>query len=98
MTAHNTIGPDHPPVGVWAELANCRTINTNLFYSRRYSDSVTNEAKAVCAGCVVKTECLDYALTNEIFDGVWGGTDYRQREFILTGRPRRRQRLGDPLE
>jgi hypothetical protein len=27
----------------------------------------------VCATCPVADHCLDYAITNEIRDGVWGG-------------------------
>jgi WhiB family redox-sensing transcriptional regulator len=40
-------------------------------------------AKAVCAGCPVAEECLDYATRLYIGVGVWGG---------LTGQERRRMR------
>lgn len=40
------------------------------------------EAKAVCAACPVKTECLDYALDHDeehLGKGIWGGTTYEER-------------------
>ena len=38
-------------------------------------------AKAVCAACLVRAECLDHALeAGEV--GVWGGTDERERRVM----------------
>ena len=39
-------------------------------------------AKAVCARCLVRTECLEYALANSIQHGVWGGLSGRERRGI----------------
>lgn len=44
------------------------------------------EAKAVCRRCPVRRECLDYAMENEIVDGVWGGTDERERKLLRKAR------------
>jgi WhiB family transcriptional regulator, redox-sensing transcriptional regulator len=30
-------------------------------------------ARAVCSRCLVRRECLDYAIRNEITEGIWGG-------------------------
>ena len=30
-------------------------------------------AKAVCEDCMVVDDCLTYAITNTVTDGVWGG-------------------------
>ena len=43
-------------------------------------------AKAVCARCLVREECLDYALTEGIDVGIWGGTSARERRILTTGR------------
>jgi WhiB family redox-sensing transcriptional regulator len=36
-------------------------------------------AKAVCAGCLVRTECAAYATRERILCGIWGGTTGRDR-------------------
>jgi WhiB family redox-sensing transcriptional regulator len=37
------------------------------------------EAKAVCARCEVRAECLSHALSHAELLGVWGGTSERAR-------------------
>ena len=39
----------------------------------------TRAAKAICAGCVVREECFDYAKNNSTMVGIWGGTSAEQR-------------------
>lgn len=61
---------------------NCAAIGASavaLFYSL---DPVTiDRAKAVCSGCPVRQDCLDYALEhNEL--GVWGGVGERERRTM----------------
>lgn len=65
------------PVGEWAKQAECRHLNPDLFFPER-GEPVT-AAKAVCAGCPVRAECLDYALANGEKHGIWGGTSERER-------------------
>ena len=49
-------------------------------------------AKAVCAGCPVRRECLDHALTSGEPYGVWGGLSEGERETLLYGpRPVRKR-------
>lgn len=68
------------PGSAWENLGACRGIDTSLFFPGR-GESVA-EAKAVCAGCVVRVECADFALsTNQRF-GIWGGTTERERRRI----------------
>jgi len=43
-------------------------------------------AKRVCAECPVKLECLEYAVTNGIKDGVWGGLDEKERKELSRSR------------
>lgn len=42
----------------------------------------TLPAKAVCETCLVRAECLQYALANEEMFGIWGGTSERQRRIM----------------
>lgn len=39
-------------------------------------------ARAYCAACPVRRECLDYALANRIVDGFFGGVSGKERERI----------------
>ncbi|HUP76715.1 MAG TPA: WhiB family transcriptional regulator, partial [Acidimicrobiales bacterium] len=42
------------------------------------------KAKAVCARCLVSSECLDFApALDRRLDGIWGGTTQAQRVQIL---------------
>jgi WhiB family redox-sensing transcriptional regulator len=73
----------------WMADAACRGMNPDLFFPERGGS--TAEAKAVCAGCPVRVECLDYAITNFEKLGLWGGTSERQRRAM---RRRRHQSRG----
>ncbi len=64
----------------WQEQGNCLGVDPDLFFPERGAS--TKEAKEVCMGCVVRLECLEFALeTNEKF-GIWGGLSERQRRRL----------------
>ncbi len=42
----------------------------DLWFSDKPED--LEEARTICNTCYVKTECLEYALTEDIQEGVWG--------------------------
>jgi len=44
-------------------------------------------AKKICAGCAVRSECLEFALSHDQVYGIWGGTTPEDRQ-----RERRRKR------
>lgn len=73
----------------WVERGACRGVDPALFFP---GVGVTADAvRAVCAGCPVTAECLDYALRNGEHYGIWGGTSERERRRMrreqgLTGR------------
>lgn len=64
----------------WWNLANCLGVEPNLFYPERGAS--TREAKAVCRGCTVRDDCLEYALSNGEKFGIWGGLSERERRRI----------------
>ncbi len=64
----------------WQIRANCLGLDPELFYPER--GSPTREAKGVCQGCVVKQECLDFAIANGERFGVWGGMSERERRGV----------------
>lgn len=63
--------------GTWREAAACRGSSTEVFYPE--TDREAAVAKAICAGCVVRAECLEIALRNRERYGVWGGLTERER-------------------
>lgn len=72
----------------WIERAACRGIaEPDLFFPER-GGSEGREAKAVCADCAVRAECLEYAVRWRIDQGIWGGLSARER--------RRRYRSSNP--
>lgn len=62
----------------------CNGVDPNLFFPERGAS--TKEAKAVCRDCVVREDCLDYAIVKGEKFGIWGGLSERER------RPIRKQR------
>lgn len=44
-------------------------------------------AKAVCVGCLVRQDCLDYAVTLDL-PGIWGGTSEGERVALRRGNQR----------
>jgi WhiB family redox-sensing transcriptional regulator len=40
----------------------------------------------VCRGCVVREECLEYALSNGEKFGIWGGMSERERRRLRRAR------------
>ncbi|MFJ3310654.1 WhiB family transcriptional regulator [Streptomyces sp. NPDC086549] len=68
----------------WSEHAACRAADPDELF---VEGAAQGRAKAVCTGCVVRTECLAYALDNRIEHGVWGGMTERERRALLRRRP-----------
>ena len=64
----------------WQMFANCLGVAPDLFFPERGAS--TKEAKAVCQGCVVREDCLEYALANGEKFGIWGGLSERERRRI----------------
>jgi len=46
-----------------------------------FNDSRT--AKQICQMCAVKQECLEFAIKNDIRDGVWGGMLHKERKTVI---------------
>lgn len=57
----------------WQEDANCRGMPPTLFFPPRGDTLGVIRAKAICTGCPVTAECLQYANDHYEGDGVWGG-------------------------
>jgi len=68
----------------WAAQAACRTADPDTLFVQ---GAAQNRAKAICSGCIVRTECLADALDNRVEFGVWGGMTERERRALLRRRP-----------
>src|SRR5690348_16458568 len=66
----------------WLDDANCKGMDPAIFFPDPWAGQSVAPAKAICAECVVRSECLDWALGHEENDGVWGGTSQRERRRI----------------
>jgi WhiB family redox-sensing transcriptional regulator len=77
----------------WQENANCLGVDPDLFFPERGAS--TREAKAVCRGCEVRMDCLEYALAHGEKFGIWGGLSERERRRVRRQRAlERRTALG----
>jgi WhiB family redox-sensing transcriptional regulator len=59
-------------------------VDPELFFPERGSS--TREAKEVCRGCVVRIECLEFAIANSEKFGIWGGMSERERRRVRRAR------------
>lgn len=71
-------------VRAWQSKANCMGVDPELFFPERGAS--TREAKEVCRGCVVREDCLEYALANGEKFGIWGGLSERERRKVRRAR------------
>ncbi len=67
----------------WEEDARCNNYDPELFFAPRAR--AERRAKAVCARCPVRSECLAFALASRMEFGIWGGMSGRERLSLLDG-------------
>lgn len=67
----------------WIERGACRRpdVDAELFVAATTNN--VPQALAVCAACVVRCQCLEYALAAGESTGVWGGTTPAQRRRLV---------------
>lgn len=74
---------------LWQYQAACRGPHSSIFYppaqvERRIEKRRREErAKEVCAGCPVRLDCLDHAVTIGEQHGIWGGLTAKERRTLL---------------
>jgi WhiB family redox-sensing transcriptional regulator len=61
----------------WQERALCAQTDPEAFFPEKGGS--TRDAKKVCVGCEVRSECLEYALEHDERFGIWGGLSERER-------------------
>ena len=66
------------PVPDWHKDAACAGRDAACWFPER--GETAEPARAVCAKCLVRVDCLAFALDNDERFGVWGGTSPGERE------------------
>ncbi|MGH9150624.1 MAG: WhiB family transcriptional regulator [Acidimicrobiales bacterium] len=69
----------------WRQRAACRNVEVDLFFPIGVTGPAVEHiaaAKAVCAGCAVRSDCLEFAITTNQEFGVWGGTSEEERRAL----------------
>jgi WhiB family redox-sensing transcriptional regulator len=70
--------------GWWARAA-CASADPELFFPISYSGPALRQvarAKAICARCPIRQECLRYAVDAGSIQGVWGGMTEGERQRL----------------
>lgn len=70
----------------WLERAECRDVDPELFFPPVGGE--VGEAKAVCARCPVRDECLDWAIATPVTAGIFGGLTWQERKALRAERRR----------
>lgn len=68
----------------WWSYAHCKNTDPNIFFP--HDGPGVEIAKRICEECVAIQPCLEYAISNRIKHGVWGGTSERERTRIIRNR------------
>jgi WhiB family redox-sensing transcriptional regulator len=72
----------------WQIKASCRGPHAEIFFppahAERKEEKLQREAhaKAICATCLVQTDCLDYAIRIREPHGIWGGLNEVERKLL----------------
>lgn len=87
-----TAGP-----GDWTARGTCRDSGDDVHFPTGAETSpgyrlAAAIAKAECAGCPVRTECLAHALDTDEREGIWGGTTPAERRALTRRRDRDQRR------
>lgn len=71
----------------WLHRAACRDEDPELFFPVTDTGPGARQvaqAKAVCARCPVRAQCLEYALDNGLTHGIFGGLTEQERRRVRT--------------
>lgn len=64
----------------WMSRAACRGLPPAIFYPEWGEEGT--EARAICAACPVRIDCLDHAITTGERFGIWGGLNDKRRRRL----------------
>jgi WhiB family redox-sensing transcriptional regulator len=77
----------------WVHYARCRDEDPELFFPIGTTGPAAvqiDAAKLVCTDCLVRSECLEWAMSTGQDAGVWGGLSEDERRALRRARRRNR--------
>lgn len=80
----------------WVDRARCRSEDPELFFPVGTTGAAAvqiERARAVCAQCDVRMQCLEWAMSTGQEAGVWGGLSEEERRALRRARRREAVRL-----
>jgi hypothetical protein len=87
----------------WQQFANCRGLDTNLFFPTNGKESAESRAiiKPICEACMVFDQCFAYAVKfpEKALQGFWANTsegDRRRMRYSATPVGYRRKQPDNP--
>jgi hypothetical protein len=64
----------YPYMSSWQDFANCKGKPTSMFFEDYEESSIIQlEVDALCGGCMVRQQCLEFAIDNEMIGAACGG-------------------------
>lgn len=66
---------------MWQIDAACGTDNQDLFFSELASK--VTRAKNICASCPSRQKCLDFAISEDVEFGIFGGMTPAERKALV---------------
>lgn len=72
----------------WMEYAACKNVDQSLFFPTQYEVTSARNRRVllpgqkICASCLYRSTCLDYAIEHGLDYGIWGGLLERERVRI----------------
>lgn len=99
------IGPHFEPPGAdlpltklfvdqpWAGHGRCRGMDPDFFFPEHGDTAQAAEAKKVCKQCVVRLDCLEWAIATKEQLGIFGGMSPRARRSYAAERRRQGNRF-----
>ena len=81
MNQYETIKDEAQRIS-WFQDANCKG-KSEIMFPESYSDrTAVALAKAICSSCLVRKECLNYAIESKEMLGIYGGKTPRERSRL----------------
>src|ERR1700683_5132922 len=88
MGLKGELGTVEQALDTWQLKASCRGPQAEIFFppahAERKDEKLQREdrAKSICRSCVVRVECLDYAIRIHEPHGIWGGLNEMERKQL----------------